>query len=353
MPALRFLAGPTAFNVIRERGLHPDVFTQLLAASGGPKWLGIAGLDKYLFTEFFKQRNTPLYTLGASSGAWRLACLAQQDPRQAYRRLEDYYIGQRYETVPTPQEVSEQVKGIVRGILGETGGREIVNHPFIHSHLIACRAKHINRFSHKAPLAAGLAIAAATNLFSRKTLGWHFERMVFSQQLASSPFKQLEDLPTQQAPLTAANMDAVMLATGSIPLVLAPVSQIDGATAGQYYDGGITDYHFDLPLSAASGLTLYPHFYPHMSPGWFDKSLTWRRARTNYHNALVLAPSAEFVASLPFGKVPDREDFKQLSTAERRQYWRKAVALSERLADEFAEVYVKGKVLDRLSPLQG
>ena len=351
MPALRFLAGPTAFNIIREQGLHPDAFTQLLAASGGPKWLGIAGLDKYLFAEFFKDRQTPLYTLGASSGAWRLACLAQQDPLQAYARLEDYYIGQRYETIPTPHEVSEQVKGIVQGILGETGGREIVNHPFIHSHLIACRAKHINRLSHKLPLAAGLAMAAATNLISRKTLGWHFERVVFSQQVAASPFKQLDDLPSQQARLTEANMDAVMLATGSIPLVLASVSRIDGAPAGQYYDGGITDYHFDLPLSHTTGLTLYPHFYPHMSPGWFDKSLRWRRAQSNYHNALILAPSAEFVASLPFGKVPDREDFKQLDTAQRMQYWRRSVALSERLADEFAEVYAKGNIAAHLAPL--
>lgn len=348
MSALRFLAGPTAFNTLAEQGLNPECFTQLLAASGGPKWLGIAGLDKYLFAEFFKDRQTPLYTFGASSGAWRLACLAQQDPLKAYASLEDYYIGQRYETVPTPQEVSEQVKGIVRGILGETGGREIVNHAYIHSHLIACRAKHINCFSHKLPQATGLAIAAATNLFSRKTLGWHFERVVFSQQVAASPFLQLKDLPSLQAQLTETNMDAVMLATGSIPLVLAPVSQIDGVAAGQYYDGGITDYHFDLPLSHATGLTLYPHFYPHMSPGWFDKSLTWRRAHTNYHNALVLAPTAEFVASLPFGKIPDREDFKQLDTAQRIKYWRTSVALSERLGEEFAEVFAKGNLMERL-----
>ncbi|MCS6260913.1 alpha/beta hydrolase [Shewanella baltica] len=348
MSALRFLAGATAFNTLAEQGLKSEHFTQLLAASGGPKWLGIAGLDKYLFSEFFKNRQTPLYTLGASSGAWRLACLAQQDPLAAYGRLEDFYIGQRYDSMPTPQEVSAQVKGVVQGILGASGGSEIVNNAHIHSHLVVCRGKHLNRLTAKLPLAAGLAMTAATNLVSRRSLGWHFERVVFSQQAVASPFLQLNDLPSQQAELTEANVDAVMLATGSIPLLLAPVPQIEGVADGQYYDGGITDYHFDLPLSHATGLTLYPHFYPTISPGWFDKSLKWRQGRANYHNALVLAPTAEFVASLPFGKIPDREDFKQLDTAQRMQYWRTSVALSERLAEEFAEVVAKGNVLERL-----
>lgn len=348
MSALRFLAGPTAFNTLVEQGLKSEHFTQLLAASGGPKWLGIAGLDKYLFAEFFKARQMPLYTFGASSGAWRLACLAQQEPLKAYCRLEDFYIGQRYESVPQPAEVSEQVRGVVRGILGTSGGGEIVSNPYIHSHVVVCRGKHLNRLAHKLPLAAGLALAAATNLVSRRSLAWHFERVVFSQQVAASPFLQLKDLPSQQAKLTTANVDDVMLATGSIPLVLAPVSCIEGVAVGQYYDGGITDYHFDLPLSHAKGLTLYPHFYPTISPGWFDKSLSWRQGRSHYHNALVLAPSAEFVASLPFGKIPDREDFKQLDTAQRIKYWRTSVALSERLAEEFAEVVAQGNLIERL-----
>ncbi len=348
MSALRFLAGSSAFNILIEQGLKAEHFSQLLAASGGPKWLGVAGLDKYLFSEFFKDRSTPLYTLGASSGAWRLACLAQNEPLKAYTRLEEFYIGQRYETIPTPTEVSEQVSGIVEHILGESGAAEIANNPYIHSHLVVCRAKHFNKLKHKLPLAAGLAITAATNLVSRKTLNWHFERVIFSQQQSASPFMQLTDLNSQQAKLTETNIKSVMLATGSIPLVLAPVEHIEGVDEGKYYDGGITDYHFDFPLSHAKGLTLYPHFYPHISPGWFDKSLSWRRARSNYHNALVLAPTAEFVASLPYGKIPDREDFKQLDTNARMKYWRASVALSERLADEFAEVIAKGDLASKL-----
>ncbi|MGL5410979.1 MAG: alpha/beta hydrolase [Shewanella sp.] len=348
MAALRFLAGPTAYATLARQGLHPECFTQLLAASGGPKWLGIAGLDKYLFGEFFKARQSPLFTFGASSGAWRLACLAQHSPLSAYRRLEDEYIGQRYETRPTPREVSEQVQGVVAGILGANGGREMVHNPYIHTHIVACRARHLNRCQRKLPLVAGLALTAATNLIGRQSLAWHFDRVVFSQGISTSPFLQRHDLPSEQATLTSANVAQVLLATGSIPLLLAPVSQIAGVAKGQYYDGGITDYHFDLPLSHAPGLTLYPHFSSRISPGWFDKTLPWRQGRTRYHNALVLAPSAEFVAALPGGKLPDRTDFEQLDTAQRIKSWRAALALSERLAEEFAEVCAQGNVMAHL-----
>ncbi|MGL4446171.1 MAG: alpha/beta hydrolase, partial [Shewanella sp.] len=76
--------------------------------------------------------------------------------------------------------------------------------------------------------------------------------------------------------------------------------------------------------------------------------LPWRQGRTRYHNALVLAPSAEFVAALPGGKLPDRTDFEQLDTAQRIKSWRAALALSERLAEEFAEVCAQGNVMAHL-----
>ncbi|MCE9685761.1 alpha/beta hydrolase [Shewanella sp. AS16] len=350
MPALRLLAGPTAYKTLSEQGLRPELFSQLLAASGGPKWLGIAGVDKYLFGEFFKDRQAPLYTLGASSGAWRLACLAQQAPLEAYARLEDFYIGQRYETKPSREAVSAQVQLMVQGILGDKGAAALAGNGVIRSHLLVCRGRHLNRAEGRLALTAGLAGTAMSNLVSRKTLGWHFERFVFSQQDPASPFACLQDLPSRQASLTRDNAAKVMLATGSIPLLLAPVTEIPGVEAGHYYDGGITDYHFDLPLSHAPGLTLYPHFYPKITPGWFDKSLGWRRAGVNYDNALILTPSAAFIASLPFAKIPDREDFKTLDTESRMAYWRQAAAMSERLAEELDQIITKGTLAQCLEP---
>ncbi len=350
MPALRFLAGATAVKQIEENGFTPELFTQLLAASGGPKWIGIAGLDKYLFGEFFHQRTNPLHTLGASSGAWRLACLGQKDPLKAYSRFEELYIGQRYDSKPSPQEVSEQVKGIIEGLLGEEKGRDIVNHSTIKTHFLACRGKHLNRLPSRLALGLGLATTAATNLISRKSLAMHFERFLFSSIDLSSPFNTLNDLPSQHIALNEDNIAQVLLATGSIPWVLAPVTDIPGAPKGHYVDGGITDYHFDLPLSAAKGLTLYPHFYPEITPGWFDKSLSWRRAKRNYHNALILAPSESYIDRLPYGKLPDRGDFKHLSSEQRIKYWQQSISMSQELADELSNLIERQNIMDYIEP---
>ncbi|MGZ9899449.1 alpha/beta hydrolase [Shewanella gaetbuli] len=348
MSALRIIAGETAYKQIESEGFRQQLFTQILAASGGPKWIGIAGLDKYLFGEFFKHREDPLYMLGASSGAWRLACLGQQNPLEAYDRLEHYYINQRYDTVPTREQVSEKVTYIVNGILGEQAGKDIIANPIFRNHIVACRAKHVNASQSKLGLAIGLALTAACNSMSRKSLHWHFERVMLSHQDAASPFGRLKDLPTKHKQLTENNIQQAMLATGSIPFVLAPVQQIHGLPEGKYYDGGITDYHFDLPLPIESGLTMYPHFYEHMSPGWFDKSLVWRKAKQNYHNALILAPSNDYIAKLPYSKLPDRTDFKQLDSDSRIQYWQKSVKQSQQLADELATIIDKGTIMEHM-----
>ncbi|WP_028772750.1 patatin-like phospholipase family protein [Shewanella waksmanii] len=351
MSCLRFLVGPTARKVIEQQGLNPQLFTRLLAASGGPKWIGIAALDRYIFSQFLANRQHVIDTLGASSGAWRLCCFAQDDIDAAYSRFEALYINQRYDTKPSPEQISANVAKIISGIVGVKSGADIVTQPLVNSHFIACRGRHLNGGQHRAQLAAGLLGAAASNLLSRRSIALHFQRTVFATSPNTSPFSQLADLPTTTVALTADNVQQVLVASGAIPWVIAPVHNISGAPAGAYFDGGISDYHFDIPHTGRDGLTLYPHFYPHMKPGWFDKALGWRRASSNYHDALVLAPSQGFIDSLPYGKLPDREDFSRLSSDERIQYWQMALKMSQQLADEFAEVVVKGNVSDYLEDL--
>ena len=82
---------------------------------------------------------------------------------------------------------------------------------------------------------------------------------------------------------------------------------------------------------------LYPHFYPKVSPGWFDKGLKWRRPGAgNYDNVIMLCPSESWVKSLPFGKIPDRKDFNQLPDDKRFQYWQEVTERSFELAEDFA-----------------
>ena len=114
----------------------------------------------------------------------------------------------------------------------------------------------------------------------------------------------------------------------------------------------MSDYHLDLEFGPGEGLILYPHFYPYVVPGWFDKALRWRRAGPlNFRRALLIAPSADFVARLPFGRIPDRKDFYRLSDTERIRAWRQVVAEGERMGDELRELLATGRWEERVQPL--
>ena len=89
----------------------------------------------------------------------------------------------------------------------------------------------------------------------------------------------------------------------------------------------------------AAGLVLYPHFQDSVVPGWLDKPWKRRHAATPaLDNVIVLAPQPDWVRSLPGAKLPDRGDFKAYADddATRIKVWRRALAESQRLADEFA-----------------
>jgi hypothetical protein len=153
--------------------------------------------------------------------------------------------------------------------------------------------------------------------------------------------------------LTRDNLRAVLLASGSIPLVLQGVT-IPGREGELHWDGGVVDYHLDLDFGAGGGIVLYPHFFDHIVPGWFDKAIKWRRGTAvNFDRVLLVAPSAEFVQSLPGGKIPDRRDFYSMPESERIKRWAKVNEMSERLGDEMRELVATGKLADRVQPWSG
>jgi hypothetical protein len=164
--------------------------------------------------------------------------------------------------------------------------------------------------------------------------------VMFSDPREPLPFALL-DFRTRQVALTADNLTASLLASCSIPFWLDAVHDIPGAPRGAYWDGGITDYHLHLDYAQMSeGLVLYPHFQASVVPGWLDKGLKHRHGATaRLANVVLLAPSAEWIrARLPGGKLPDRSDFKAYGDdlPGRQAAWSRAVAESQRLADEFA-----------------
>ena len=87
-------------------------------------------------------------------------------------------------------------------------------------------------------------------------------------------------------------------------------------------------------------------------PGYFDKAFAFRRTR-GLRRTVLLAPSDAFVASLPYGKIPDRKDFAALGESERRAAWRTVVARSKELGEAFAELVESGAIARVARPLDG
>ena len=135
-------------------------------------------------------------------------------------------------------------------------------------------------------------------------------------------------------------------------MVMTGVNHIAGAPFGTYRDGGLLDYHPVFSLNPKqTGFILYPHFYTELTPGWLDKKFHKRRLKGRAVDRIILlAPSPEFVSTLPFGRIPDRQDFVRLMgrSNERIQTWNKAADMCKALGDQFMEATQNGSIRDKV-----
>ena len=350
--SLVFKAGPVAFDQIRSRGFSEELIGTLVGASGGAKWLVLSQLDRVLLQRVLPKIPGPLHLLGSSIGAWRFACYAQDDPLAAIDRFEAAYVDQTYSEKPDAEEVTQKSRAILDIILGDNGAQQILDHPTLRTHIMTVRARHVTSSDSPPLLAAGLSLAMIANAAHRRALGGFFSRALFYDARNLPPFFDVCDFPIDRIPISAANLEDVITASGSIPLVLSGVRQIDGAPKGTYRDGGIIDYHLDLPAAADDRIALFPHFFDWLKPGWFDRQLAWRRVNpANFARTLLICPSAEFIAKLPGSKVPDRTDFVRMSPSERVKNWRNVIDQCRQLADELNDVLDQNAVPARLEAM--
>ena len=70
---LTFRAGKRALERIRSHGLDPADIEIVPGAAGGPKALGISGLDRAVFGKWLPTAPGVRHLIGASVGAWRFA----------------------------------------------------------------------------------------------------------------------------------------------------------------------------------------------------------------------------------------------------------------------------------------
>jgi hypothetical protein len=349
--ALSVLAGPAALADLREHGLCVAHVHAFVGASGGPKWLVLHGLDRVLFPWLCAgaRAERPLHAVGSSIGSWRIACLGTRDPVAAIDRLCEAYIEQRYSKKPSPQDISTTGDHILETLLGTDGVGPLVDHGALRLHIVTARMRHVGAL--EGPLQQlGLGAAALLNALDRRALSMSIERVVFDAGGDPGPFAPWRALPTKHVTLTAHNALAALRASAAIPAVMAGVRDPHGAPKGTYRDGGVADYHFGAEIDRDQGLTLYPHFYPHLTPGWFDKALPWRRTR-GLQRVVVLAPSKEHVARLPGGRIPDRNDFVRMSDAERITAWRRVIELGKHMGDELAELLDGKRIGEIAAPL--
>ena len=331
-------AGARAAAHVRAGRLAPTDIECVPAAAGGPKGLALIPLDRRLFDPARGWlRNASLELVGASIGAWRMAAAATRDPLAALDRLAEAYVGQAYPHRPSPREVAEQCRRLACAVLGDAP--TIDPAPGRALGVVTARARGaLGRGGSR----AAFARAALANTLSRSQLAAHLQRVVFTAGGSLFPRAAFDRFGLDRVALEAGNSEDALLASGSIPLLCEPVRNPAGAPRGEYWDGGLIDYHLLLPYSQLPGLVLYPHFAPHVTAGWLDKFLPWRRhARAHpwLDNVLMISPSAAMIDRLPNRKLPDRNDFYRygLDHAGRQRDWRRAMAEAERFADEVTE----------------
>ena len=352
MKSLRLLAGKKAKQKIEKNGLTPDLVSLVVGASGAAKWLVLRGLDQFIFGQWLVQSKTETQLIGSSIGAWRMACAAQNDPAAAFNRFHEAYFNYSYEVGQSQDKTTADSYQTLAEFLPLELCAEAVSNPMRQLNIMAVRCKGLAASQKNLPQALGLIAAAGANAVSRRALGKFYDRALFKSTaggLGASHFKGFDLIEGQ---LSASNLHDALMASGSIPFVTDAVIDPDGIESGAYRDGGIIDYHWDIDWDMDDGIVLYPHFYSHITPGWFDKTIK-RKAMSELDNLLILAPSDEFVASLPSGKIPDRRNFTQMDTKSRLKFWDYTCKESYRLADELLDLLNdQNKLMDSMENIK-
>lgn len=344
----RIKAGPSALRHIREHGLRPEDISVIPAAAGGPKWLVLYAFDKYLLSYWFQHRETPLHLVGASAGAWRMMCYAVTNSVDTLDRFLKSYVEQTYPEWPTGQEVSQKLKDILNYSLGEVGLQDLLSPNNRLLHVITSQSSFKRKEGSK--YKTQFAKIVLKNLMSRNWLNGELDRVIFSNTSQSENLFAIHDkINTMYKRFTSQNISEALRATGTIPMLMDPVTSIADSPQ-MLWDGALVDYHIGLEYSTP-GLVFYPHFADRIIPGWFDKFTPWRKVDTRATDKMIMIyPSAEFVASLPDQKIPDRKDFETYfdQNETRISNWYEVAKRGEEMAEEFDDLYTSGALIDEI-----
>jgi len=341
-------AGSAAIKHVEKHGLSPEMIQVIPAAAGGPKWIVLYALDKYLMTDWFANRKRDLHLVGASAGAWRMMCYATSTPVESLDRFLKSYVEQSYPEWPTPEQVSSKMSEILEYSLSDHGRDDILNSKNRFLHIITSESNF--KIKEGASYKFQFGKIALKNLVSRAWLNHDLQRVVFSNQKDSADVLKLTDsLQTTFKQLTKETILSALRATGTIPMLMNPVIDIS-APDRLLWDGALVDYHIALEYQV-DGLILYPHFSERIIPGWFDKFVPWRKASKSVTDKMIMIyPSTTFIESLPDQKIPDRKDFETYFDRKgtRISNWYEVAKRGEEIAQEFDDIYAAGTISDHI-----
>lgn len=342
-------AGSIALEHIQKKGLSPDDISVIPAAAGGPKWIALYAFDKYLLANWFHNRTSPLHLVGASAGAWRMACYSLKDADSAMDRFLKNYVEQRYTVMPSPEEVTQELESIIANVLGENGTTDLLEERMMKLYIISALTKFKGRASGN--YKNSFIWLIIKNTISRRLIESDMERIVFTNA-ANHEFIQQDNFPTTHINFTETNMIPALRSTGSIPLMTTPVTSIS-QKPGLIWDGALVDYHIGLDYHT-DGLVFYPHFAPNITEGWFDKFIPWRKFKGSVLDKMILVyPSQKFVQTLPDSKIPDRKDFETYmnDNDKRIRNWYEVAERGKEMAAEFDEYWKAGKLGEVVEPM--
>ena len=345
---IEIFAGDKALEIIQEKGLDKDDIRAIVGASGGPKFLILAGIDRILLNTWFKDRPDTLLFLGSSIGAWRGAAYASKDPVKYLEIFTESYLKQIYTTKPTYKDITNESLRIIDDFVKDSDIEYILNNSKVRLNIISTLCTGLSSYDNKAALALSFVPAMFINMISRRLFLKIYHRTLFYDKREIPPFIDTFK-PANRMTLTRENFKQALLSSGSIPFVMEGIKDIPGAPSGTYRDGGLTDYHINIDFKIYDKLVLFPHFSSRVIPGWLDKQIFWRHPNKEFFsNTVLVAPSKKFIDNLPMGKIPDRTDFKTFfqRDSERLKYWNEVIKRSSIVGEEFMEAVQSGKIKD-------
>jgi hypothetical protein len=348
MNSICIKAGKRAYEIIQDGGFTLDRVTTYFAPATGPRWLVASGFDLTLLTKGLLGCVRATHLVGSSAGAMRFAAWLQPEPEKSYRTLMESYIGKSYTRSDTPATVQASLLGIVNSYIEDDALPFALASKKYRLAIITVRARNLVASESKWVQQLGLGIGFLFNAIKRSYIHYFAERVVFYNGPKPPHFCLRPGFRGRYIPLNQVNFKYALVASGAIPLVVAGVRNIYGAPLGVYRDGGLIDYHLTHNYAATNDdIVLFFNHQERIIPGWLDKKLSYRFPQADdLDNVLMIHPSHGFVAQLPRGKIPDRDDFAIHidDPSTRIKNWWNVVERAQPLGEEFLELIESKKI---------